>query len=104
MNTETLKAQNETLAQDSTKSKLSFKSESDLERYCVDWHREKEEYNGWSNYATWRINLEMINGGYTEMLCDDDIVHDSVYELSEHIKQYVEDVLSMLVSHLIAIV
>ena len=21
-------------------------------------------YNGWTNYATWRINLEMFDGGY----------------------------------------
>lgn len=25
-------------------------------------------YNGWSNYATWRINLEVFDGGdYTDM-------------------------------------
>ena len=22
----------------------------------------KEKYNGWTNYATWRINLEIIDG------------------------------------------
>ena len=22
----------------------------------------KEKYNGWTNYATWRINLEVIDG------------------------------------------
>ena len=22
----------------------------------------KKEYNGWTNYATWRINLEVIDG------------------------------------------
>ena len=22
----------------------------------------KKEYNGWTNYATWRINLEIIDG------------------------------------------
>ena len=22
----------------------------------------KEKYNGWSNYATWRVNLEIIDG------------------------------------------
>jgi hypothetical protein len=21
-------------------------------------------YNGWTNYATWRVNLEMFDGGY----------------------------------------
>ena len=23
---------------------------------------ESKEYNGWSNYATWRVNLEIIDG------------------------------------------
>jgi hypothetical protein len=22
------------------------------------------KYNGWTNYATWRVNLEMFDGGY----------------------------------------
>ena len=23
-----------------------------------------ERYNGWTNYATWRVNLEIIDGDY----------------------------------------
>ena len=44
-----------------------------------------EKYNGWSNYATWRVKLEIVEGSeYSEM------VFDSIYELSEHIKDDVE--------------
>ena len=42
----------------------------------------KETYNGWTNYATWRINLEIfdayqreegeeVNARYLEELCDE---------------------------------
>lgn len=24
--------------------------------------QEKQKYNGWSNYATWRVNLEIVDG------------------------------------------
>ena len=27
----------------------------------------KETYNGWTNYATWRINLEIFDGLYSDM-------------------------------------
>ena len=27
---------------------------------------EKETYNGWSNYATWLVNLEMVDGMFHE--------------------------------------
>lgn len=48
-------------------------------------------YNGWTNYATWRVNLEVF---------DDYRVYDSAlmsdaYELSKHLKEtaecYIED-------------
>ena len=41
----------------------------------------KEKYNGWTNYATWRINLEIIDG----------IEIDTII-CAEYIKEYVEDV------------
>jgi hypothetical protein len=31
-----------------------------------------EKYNGWTNYATWRINLEMFDGYETEEKVDAD--------------------------------
>ena len=41
----------------------------------------KEKYNGWTNYDTWRINLEIIDG----------IEIDTII-CAEYIKEYVEDV------------
>ena len=47
---------------------------------------ENQTYNGWANYATWRINLEIFDGfdleGYST----------SPYELSEQLKSYLDDV------------
>jgi hypothetical protein len=43
------------------------------------------KYNGWTNYATWRINLEMLEGYETDTT--------DTYELSQELKDYVEDYL-----------
>jgi hypothetical protein len=40
-----------------------------------------KEYNGWTNYATWRVNLEIIDG----------IEIDTII-CAEYIKEHVEDV------------
>jgi hypothetical protein len=53
-------------------------------------------YNGWSNYATWRINLECVDGfdprdhGFGGVKTDDT---DEVYDFAEYLKQYVEECL-----------
>jgi hypothetical protein len=46
-------------------------------------------YNGWTNYATWRINLEVFDGN--EFL--QDLAKDctTVAEFSEALKQYAQD-------------
>ena len=44
-----------------------------------------EKYNGWTNYATWRINLEVFDGF--------EIDQDDAYELSEYLKEYLSDYL-----------
>ena len=31
----------------------------------------KETYNGWTNYATWRVNLEMFDGSEIHWSADD---------------------------------
>ena len=38
-----------------------------------------EKYNGWTNYATWRINLEILD--YIEF--DDEVTPDSLKEIVE---------------------
>ena len=47
------------------------------------------KYNGWTNYATWRVNLEMFDGA--DFLEDHT---DDTYEYSQRLKTYAEDYLS----------
>ena len=45
------------------------------------------EYNGWTNYETWRVNLEIFDG-----MNGKDFEHcDGVYDLSLALKGYAED-------------
>jgi hypothetical protein len=46
------------------------------------------KYNGWTNYATWRVNLEIFDG------FDIDSYPQDAYDLSEALKDYVEEYLS----------
>ncbi len=49
-------------------------------------------YNGWSNYATWRINLEIFDGfdpsDYYSSFDPTD-----VHELADSLQQYAEEVI-----------
>jgi len=49
-------------------------------------------YNGWTNYATWRINLEIFDGfdpsDYYSAFDPSD-----AYELGQNLKQYAEEVI-----------
>jgi len=45
-------------------------------------------YNGWTNYATWRIALEWFDGFNP---CEHEI---NVYQLSKQLENYVEESLS----------
>lgn len=53
---------------------------------------ENEKYNGWSNYATWRVNLEMVDG----IMPDDGEIFTDVHALSEYIKDSCEDYLKYI--------
>lgn len=64
--------------------------------HCQDVMRENSKHNGWTNYATWRVNLEMFDGwslgdvwGYD----DADPAEVNISELSETLKEYVEELL-----------
>jgi hypothetical protein len=48
-------------------------------------------YNGWSNYATWRINLELFDGAEAS-----DFGSTEAYELSLILKSYVQDIMEDL--------
>lgn len=50
-------------------------------------------YNGWTNYATWRIGLEIFDGfDYTDHGYDG-LNKDDAYDLGEYIKEYAEEVI-----------
>lgn len=55
-----------------------------------------EKYNGWTNYATWRVNLEMFDTaclgdfwGYGDI----DPKEVDLLELSETLKEYVQEII-----------
>jgi hypothetical protein len=51
-----------------------------------------EKYNGWTNYATWRVNLEVFDGfDPTEYYSEFDA--SEPYELGQNLKQYAEEVI-----------
>lgn len=41
------------------------------------------KYNGWTNYATWRVNLEFFDDGATEYYTDADSMKDYVVSYIE---------------------
>jgi hypothetical protein len=48
------------------------------------------KYNGWTNYATWRVNLEMIDG-----LDPSDFGFEGLdpYDLGQALKDYADEIL-----------
>jgi len=48
-----------------------------------------EKYNGWTNYATWRVNLEMFDGG--DFASDNDL---DAYDLGQRLRALEEEILS----------
>ena len=48
-------------------------------------------YNGWTNYATWRVNLEIFD----DFRVMDEELMDDVYELGQYLREtaevYIED-------------
>ena len=47
------------------------------------------EYNGWTNYATWRVRLEMFDG--YDGASDNDL---DAYDLGQSLREMAEDLLS----------
>ena len=48
-----------------------------------------EKYNGWTNYATWRVNLEMFDGG--DFASDNDL---DAYDLGQNLRETAMESLS----------
>ena len=49
-------------------------------------------YNGWTNYATWRVNLECFDG-FNPLDYWDDLNSINAYELGDRLKDNVEEYL-----------
>ena len=49
------------------------------------------KYNGWTNYATWRVNLEMIDGSDWHCRFDDLGQSPTAYEMANALKEWAED-------------
>ena len=50
-------------------------------------------YNGWTNYATWRVNLEIFDGTDLEDMSWDDCL--DAYQLSHRVEEYAKEVVSI---------
>ena len=51
-------------------------------------------YNGWSNYATWKINLELLDGlSLNDLFYDDDTNINDAYDVGQELKQYIEAII-----------
>ena len=60
-----------------------------------------QKYNGWTNYATWMVNLHFENLDFTDEVdsgvFDDMNAHDVRCHVASLIQQYVEDYLDAVV-------
>jgi hypothetical protein len=52
------------------------------------------KYNGWTNYATWRVNLEVFDGLNPVEMWPELIGGGHAYELSKHLAEYVDEVIT----------
>lgn len=50
--------------------------------------QERKTYNGWTNYATWRISLEWFSDGFNP-----DENETDIYDLSKTLEAYVTETL-----------
>jgi hypothetical protein len=52
----------------------------------------ESRYNGWTNYATWRVNLEIFDGFDPKEYWDGAIDWDA-YDLGDFLKGYAEELI-----------
>ena len=50
-----------------------------------------DKYNGWTNYATWRVNLEMFDGQPAEWIDADTDAHDLGQSLRDTALEYMAE-------------
>lgn len=51
-------------------------------------------YNGWTNWETWKVNLEILDGMDASDLSIEHYTQDEYYEAGQLISDYVSEVLS----------
>lgn len=51
-------------------------------------------YNGWTNYATWRVNLEMFDGIDPRDMWESEVKDADAYALSKALEEYADNVIS----------
>jgi hypothetical protein len=53
----------------------------------------ENRYNGWTNYATWRVNLELFDAIDSRYLTEEVGIADT-YTLSKRLQEFAENVIS----------
>jgi hypothetical protein len=73
-------------------SKLMDKKEESRVVKGAYMENKEENYNGWTNYETWNVNLWLDQEGYQDSLREMyvDTNKPDVYDLADEIKEYVE--------------
>lgn len=71
---------------------------SEQRELCENYARAKAKHNGWTNYATWRVHLELLQD-YIDGLSKD-VEHngeklEDIGELSDHLREYTEEYVEM---------
>jgi hypothetical protein len=61
-----------------------------VDQYETDKQKEEQRHNGWTNYATWRVNLEMFDSMEPTDFGDG---HDLPHELADSLKYYADEIL-----------
>ena len=56
-------------------------------------------YNGWSNWETWKTNLEILDGSDAQDLGIDHYTLEEAYEASSVVKEYVEECINHEFTH-----
>lgn len=51
----------------------------------------ENSYNGWSNYATWRVSLEMFDGFDVQDAYPAEVAENDAYGLSLQLKNYADN-------------
>jgi hypothetical protein len=65
-----------------------------LAKHISEELAKKTEHNGWSNYATWRVNLELLDAE-ANAIREDGQVFETVRDLADHLEQMVDDYIEM---------